>query len=88
METKILEHKKDKLKIEVVGADHTVLGMLREELTNDKDVDFSTYARPHPLLEAFTVTIRGKNPEKSLNSALATVKKDSKEFSAAFKKAK
>jgi len=88
METKILEHKKDKLKIEVIGADHTLLGLLREELTKDKSIEFSTYSRPHPLLEGYVVTVRGKTPEASLKKALAAVTKDSKELAAAFKKAK
>ncbi len=88
MDTKILEHKKDKIKFELTGVDHTVLGLLREELSKDKSVDFATYAKPHPLLEPFTLTIRGKDPEKSLKDALKAVNKDVKDIAAAFKKAK
>lgn len=88
MEVKVLESTKDKMRFEVYGADHTLMTMLREELLKNKNVEFSTYSTPHPLLPGFVVTVTGKDPEKEVKKALAGIKDSAKEIKAAFKKAK
>lgn len=88
MEVKILEKGKDTVKFEVYGADHALMNMIREELAKSKGVEFATYSQPHPLLEGFVVTVKGKDAEKEIKSALAAVKKDAKDIKAAVAKAK
>ena len=88
MEVKIVEKKKDKLKFEVYGSDHGLMNLLREELAADKNVDFSTYSTPHPLLDGFVVTVIGKDPEASVKKALSAMESYSKDVKAAFAKAK
>ena len=88
METKVVEKGKEVLKVEVRGADHAIMGMLRDKLTEDKTVEFATYYVPHPLLEGFVISLRGKDPEKSLKTAVAGMKEDAKALEAAFQKAK
>jgi DNA-directed RNA polymerase subunit L len=88
MEVKIVENKKGKLKFEVYGADHGLMNLLREELAEDKNVEFSTYSTPHPLLDGFVVTVMGKDPQASTKKAMSAMKSYSKDVLAAFKKAK
>jgi DNA-directed RNA polymerase subunit L len=88
MDVKIIENKKDSLRVEIRGTDHAMMNLLREKLESDKGVDFSTYSEPHPLLDGFVVTVKGKEPEASFKKALAELKADAKGISAAFKKAK
>jgi len=88
MEVKIIDSSKDKVKFEVLGADYTLMTLLKEKLAKDKDVVFATYSQPHPLLEGFVVTVRGSNPEKEVKRALAELKSEAKEIKAAFKATK
>jgi DNA-directed RNA polymerase subunit L len=88
MEVKIIENKADKLKFGVFGVDHVLMNLLVEQLTKDKDVVFSTYSEPHPLLDGFEVTVRGKDPISSVEKAIAAAGKDIKEIESALAKAK
>lgn len=88
METKVIKETKGKLQVEVLGADHALMNLVRSKLTEDKGVEFATYSKPHPLLEGFVLTVKGKDPRASVKSALAGVKKEAEEAKAAFKKAK
>jgi DNA-directed RNA polymerase subunit L len=88
MDIKIIENKKDSLRVEIHGTDHAMMNLLRGKLESGKEVDFSTYSEPHPLLDGFVVTVKGKDSEASFKKALAELKADAKEISAAFKKAK
>ena len=88
MEVKILEHGKDKLRFEVYGADHPLMGLLAKKLSSSKTVEFATYSVPHPLLEGFVVTVKAADPEKEVKKAFAEMKGDASEIAMAFKKAK
>ena len=50
MEIKILDDKKNKLIVEVKGADHTLCNALKSELLNDKHVKIATYSIRHPQI--------------------------------------
>jgi DNA-directed RNA polymerase subunit L len=88
MDVKILEHTKGKLRFEVYGTDHGMMNLLTKKLSENKEVEFTTYSVPHPLLDGMVVTVLGKDPEKEVKKALSELKADTKEWSAAFKKAK
>lgn len=76
MDIKIVENKKEKLRFEVHGGDHALMNLLIKHLESDPDVIFSTYSVPHPLLEGFMVTVRGKDPQGSVKKALTAMRKD------------
>jgi DNA-directed RNA polymerase subunit L len=88
MEVKIIEKTADTMRFEVHGADHALMNVMREKLSEDKNVEFSTYSEPHPLFEGFVITIKSKDPEASAKKALAAMKADVKEVIATYKSAK
>jgi DNA-directed RNA polymerase subunit L len=87
MEIKTIEKKSDLLRVEVHGADHALMNLLRGKLNEVAGVEFATYSTPHPLLEGFEVTVKGKDPEGALKKAIAAVKKEASDIKSAFKKA-
>ena len=89
MEIKILEHTKNKLKVELLGKTHTLCTVLTEELWNDKDVEAAGYRVAHPQRSnaELVVEIKTKDPVKVLNAAIGRLKKKNKEFLTAVKKA-
>ena len=50
MEIKVLEDEEGKLRLEVIGEDHTLLNALRKELWNDKDTEIAGYKIDHILV--------------------------------------
>lgn len=88
MDVKIIEHTKGTLKFEVYDTDHAMMGLLTKKLNESKGVEFATYSVPHPLLDGFLVTVKGKDPEKEVKKALAGLKSDTAEISSVFRKAK
>lgn len=86
MEIKLVEKKDDKLKFEVYGADHAIMNLLRDKVEHEKGVDFATYSTPHPLLDGYVMTVRGKKPEKVVEKALSDLKKENKSLASSLKK--
>ncbi len=86
MKLNVLEKKKDKLKVEVEGEDHTLLNVLRENAWKQK-ADQASYMIKHPYLSKPEVTVRGANPKKILADAAQAVVTDAKAFEREFKKA-
>ncbi len=88
MEVKKLEDKKGKAKFEIKGADHLLVNLLVQKLLESRNVEFATYSRPHPLLEGFVLTVRGKKPEDEVKKAVKEVKKDAASMKKALTSAK
>ncbi len=86
MELKVLERKKDKLKVEVMGESHTLLNLLRENAWKDK-ADQASYMIEHPYLSQPKIIIRAKNPKGVLVNSAQMIIDDSKTFSREFKRA-
>jgi DNA-directed RNA polymerase subunit L len=86
MELRVLENKKDKLKVEVIGESHTLLNLLRENAWKGK-ADQATYMIEHPELSQPKIIIRANNPKKILVSSAQMIIDDSKGFSREFKRA-
>ncbi len=74
MEVKVLEKTKDLLKLEIVGETHTLCNLLREELWN-QDVDIAAYHIEHPLVSNPVLVVSSKDPKKSLEKAIDSLKK-------------
>lgn len=86
MELRVLEKRKDKLKVEVVGESHTLVNLLRENAWKEK-ADQSSYMIEHPYLSQPKIIVRAKNPKGVLLNAAQMIIDDSKEFSKEFKRA-
>lgn len=89
MEIKVIENKKKKFVFELIGEDHTLCNLLREELWNDKSVTISAYNIEHPLvgIPKFIIETDGKkDPKKALLAAVTRIKKKNKDFAAQIKK--
>jgi DNA-directed RNA polymerase subunit L len=84
MEVKILEESKNKIRVAVDGATHTLCNALAKELQEDKHVNGAGYHIEHPLkgIPELIVETDGADPKKAV---LAAVKKLSKQV-ADFKK--
>lgn len=83
MEVKVLEQTKDSIKIELVGEDHTLANILRDELNNDSHVEVSGYKRDHPLVgnPILIVKTDGKeDPRKAVEACVARLKKKNSEL--------
>ena len=82
MEIRVLEKTKNKLKIEVVGEDHTLCNALRKELWEDKNVEIAGYNMKHPLISEPEIVVETKSgdPVKALLKAVDGLKKKNKEL--------
>jgi len=90
MEIKILEDKKKRLVFELVGEDHTLCNLLREELWNDKDVTVSAYNISHPLIgiPKFIIETKDEEPKKALKDAISRIGKKNTELKKSVKSLK
>ena len=87
MEIKILDDKKNKLIIEVKGADHTVCNALKVELYNDKHVKIATYSIRHPQISVpqMIVETDGEvSPKNALINAVQKIHKLNEKFKKEF----
>lgn len=80
MEIKVLEKRKDSLKIELEEETHTFCNAIRKELWQDKATEAAGYAISHSLLGNPHIVIKSANPKKSLQTAANNLKKKTKEF--------
>lgn len=90
MEVKLLQHEKNRLKIELMGKSHTLANAVSKELWNDKDIEVAGYTLDHPLVKNSAIMIietSGSDPKKALLNAIGRLKKRNKEFLSSFKKA-
>lgn len=90
MEIKVLEAKKNRLKLELVGKTHTFANVLSKELWNDKDIAVAGYTLAHPMVGHARLVIETHkgDAKTALKDALARLRKKNKEFEALVKKLK
>ena len=67
MNIKVIEEKDDMLKIEI--DDTTLINLLNENVWKQQGVKSSTYKIAHPYLAQPVITVRSKNPKKTLIDA-------------------
>ena len=84
MKLSVLEKKKDKLKVEVEGEDHTLLNLLSENAW--KGAKQSSYMIRHPYLSKPEITVIGANPKKILADAAQDIITEAKAFQKEFKR--
>lgn len=82
MEIKVLEHKKNRLKFELIGKSHTLANVLSKELWNDKNIAVAGYTLAHPMTGNATMVVETNkgDPKKALRDAITRLKKKNKEF--------
>jgi len=85
MEIKILDDKKNKLFVEVKGADHTLCNALKSELYNDKHVKIATYSIRHPQISLPQMVVETDGEESPKNALINAVERLHK-INAKFKK--
>jgi DNA-directed RNA polymerase subunit L len=71
MEFKLLEKKKDSIKVHVYNADETLIYPLIHELLQDKNVDDARYVTGHPQLDKAILIVKVKEgkPQAALKKA-------------------
>jgi len=71
MEFKLLEKKKDSIKVEIVDADETLIYPLIHELLRDKNVADARFVTGHPQLDkpVLTVDVKEGKPQAALKKA-------------------
>ncbi|MBT3394955.1 DNA-directed RNA polymerase subunit L [archaeon] len=83
MEIKILESEKNKIKIELIGEDHTLANIIRKELWNDSHIKVSGYDVKHPQIGSpiLIVETDGKeDPKKALLAAVERIQKNNNDL--------
>lgn len=83
MEIKILDDKKNRLLVNVKGADHTLCNALKTELLEDKHVKFATYSIKHPQIsmpQLLVETDGEESPRNALMNAAQRLQKTNERF--------
>lgn len=81
MEIKYTEDTKDRIKVELVGEDHTLANAVRKELWENPHIKISGYQIEHPLVSSPVLVIetdQKEDPKKSLIKALEGLRKKNK----------
>ncbi len=86
MKLRYLEKKKDKVKIEMKGASHTLLNILRENAWK-AGASQASYIIEHPYLSEPKIIVRSNNAKRVLNDAAQFIIDDAKAFELEFKRA-
>jgi len=82
MEIKILKEEKNKIEFEVIGEDHTLCNVIRNELWNQDNVEISAYNIKHPLISnpiMLVETSKG-DPKNAIFNSVNSLKKQIKEL--------
>lgn len=90
MEIKILEQNKNKLKVEIMGGDHTISNAISNELWQNSNVRVSGYNIEHSLVSnpiLIVETNDNETPKKALFNAISSIIKRNKEILSDFNKA-
>jgi DNA-directed RNA polymerase subunit L len=85
MEIKIINDDKEDLNVEVSSL--TIVEILRVYLNKDSNVEFAAWKREHPTKNPI-LSVRGKNPKKSLKDAVSAITKDLDKIERDFEKIK
>lgn len=81
MEIKYSEETKDRIKVELIGEDHTVANAIRKELWENPNVKVSGYKVENPLVSnpILVIETEGKEePKKALLKSLEGLRKKNK----------
>ena len=83
MQVRILDDKKNRIIIEVKGADHTLCNAIKSELYNDKHIKIATYSIRHPQIgipQMIVETDGDESPRNALINAVQRLHKTNEKF--------
>lgn len=89
MDINVLEQKKNRIKFEIGGEDHSFCNVLKKELLNDSHVKIATYAIEHPLIakpQMIVETDGNEDVVKALKDAAKRLGKTAEKFKSDFMK--
>lgn len=88
MELQVLEQKKNKLVVDIVGEGHTFCNALRDALWQDSDVKTAGYNIEHPQkgVPRLVVETKGKEAKQALVDVIKRLQKQNDSFFKAFNK--
>lgn len=89
MKIETVENKKNRLVINIEGADHTICNILKKELNNDKHIKAAAYSIKHPLIgvpQMIVETDGNETPKDALLNAIQGLKKTNNKFIKSFVK--
>jgi DNA-directed RNA polymerase subunit L len=86
MELKVLEKKPDRLKMLVMGENHTFLNLITEYAWMAK-ASQASYIIKHPYLSEPELVVKSTNPKKTLRDAATIMIERTEEFQKGFKRA-
>ena len=78
MEIKVIEDKKERFVFELVGGDHALCTVLKEELNQDSNVKTATYRVDHPLFSNPRILVDTSDsvtPRQAITNAAKRVQK-------------
>ena len=75
MEFKLVEKKKDSIKVEVLNPDETLIYPLIHELLQDKNVEDARYTTGHPQLDkpVLSVKVKDGKPQAAVKKAVKSL---------------
>ena len=78
MQLNVLESEAKRAVVELKGADHTVLLLVRDQLEKDSDVKLVTFAVDHPLVGTpkLIVETTRKKPQTAILDAIAALREE------------
>jgi len=91
MNVKIISETKNTIEIEIANEDHTLGNYLRAVLLAEPKVKQAGYQIVHPLTGGIRVVVATEgsaSPRKAIDSALAKMEAQAKDFKSKFNKAK
>ncbi len=82
MELRLRNKTNNKLELEVIGENDTLLNLLKQKLLEDPGVETATYVMGHPYLDnpLFVVETKSGKPEQSLKNAAKELRQQFDEF--------
>lgn len=88
MELTILNKTENEINIKVTGETHTMLGILKTALLNNKHVEIATYDIKHPTISEPVLFVRtdGADPVSVIKKASKDIVKECDEFIKLFTK--
>ncbi len=90
MEIKVEERTKNRVVMDIEGADHTFCNVLKKELWNDDAVKSSAYNVDHPLVGEPRLVVqvkRGNDVAEVISDAVERIEDKNDDFLKSFKKA-
>ena len=89
MEMRLVSKTDNKMEIEFIGENDTLLNLLKQRLLQDPTVETATYVMGHPYLDnpLFVVETKGGKAEQALKNAAKELRQQFDEFETLFVRA-